>query len=210
MWHRLVCASALLALAAPLTMTTVAQTMTPVVPAATACQGVPQRSLVELFTPPSAATASSGAATPIVPSTGEPADATAAEAVVQTTQAVVACLNAGDYWSLVTLVSDTYLRRSFVDGPPRDPLARELAPFIEAVRGCKQCTVAPREGEDLLAIATIGAARMLADGRVGVDLTLSDPAGENPLTLFAAFVATDGRWLVDEIVELAGEGTATP
>jgi hypothetical protein len=181
----------------------------PVLPAAAECQTVPQRSLVVLFATPSAPTAAPGAATPAAPPAGPPADAATAAAVTATARAVVACLNAGDYWALVTLVSDDYLRRSFVDGPPADPLAVELAPFVNAVRGCQTCEIAPREGEDRLAIAAIADPRVLADGRVGLDLTLTSPSGANPLPLFVAFVAAGDRWLVDDIVALGGEGTPT-
>jgi hypothetical protein len=165
---------------------------------------------VVLFATPVSATAMPAAATPVIPAAGPPADAATIEAVTATTRAVIACLNAGDYWSLVTLVSDNYLRRSFVEGKPVDPLALELAPFVKAVRGCQRCTIAPREGEDRLAIAAIANARMLADGRIGIDLTLASPSGANPISMVVVLVAVDDRWLVDEIIAVNNEGTPAP
>jgi ABC-type proline/glycine betaine transport system permease subunit len=182
----------------------------PVLPDASECQTVPQRSLVVLFATPVSATAMPAEATPAIPAAGPPADAATTEAVTATTRAVIACLNAGDYWSLVTLVSDNYLRRSFVEGAPADPLAVELAPFVNAVRGCQQCTIAPRKGEDRVAIVAIANARTLPDGRIGIDLMLASPSGANPARLVVAFVAVDDRWLVDEIVALNKEGTPAP
>jgi hypothetical protein len=179
----------------------------PVVPDAGECQTVPQRSLVVLFATPVAATAIPQVATPTIPPTGPPADAATIDAVTATTYAVIACYNAGDYWSLVTLVSDDYLRRSFVDGTPTDPLAVELEPFVNAVRGCQQCEIAPREGEDRLAIAAITNPRLLNDGRIGIDLELASPSGANPQRLVAALIAVDDRWLVDEIIAVDGDGT---
>jgi hypothetical protein len=180
----------------------------PVLPDASECQTVPQRSLVVLFATPSATAATPGAAIPAaVPAGGSPADAATTAAVTATTRAVIACLNAGDYWSLVTLVSDDYLRRSFVEGTPADPLAVLLQPFVNAVRGCQVCTIAPRKGEDRFAIATLADARRFADGRVGIDLTLASPSGRTPLPLFVAFVAAGDRWLVDEITPLGGMAT---
>lgn len=181
----------------------------PVLPDAVECQTVPQRSLVVLFATPVAANMPA-AATPEIPSTGTPADAATTAAVTATAHAVIACFNAGDYWSLVTLVSDDYLRRSFVEGTPVDPLAMELAPFVNAVRGCQKCTIGPREGEDRLAIAEIANARTLPNGRIGIDLTLASPSGAKILPLVVALVKIDDRWLVDEIIAVKGEGTPTP
>jgi hypothetical protein len=125
--------------------------------------------------------------------------------VIATTHAVVACLNAGDYWSLITLVSDDYLLRTFVDGTPADPLATELAPFINALRGCQQCEIAPRTGENQLAIVAITDIQMLQDGRIGLELELASPSGANPLRMAVILAAFDNRWVVDDITAIPTE-----
>ena len=171
----------------------------PVVPDPSACQTVPQRSLLVLFATPTGATHTADASSPTVPLSGSPADAAMTDTVFATTEAVVACLNAGDYWSLITLVSDDYLMRAFVEGTPADPLATELAPFINALRGCQQCEIAPRTGEDRLAIVAINNIRVLQEDRIAFDLELASPSGANPLHLAVILVAVDDRWVVDAI-----------
>jgi hypothetical protein len=179
----------------------------PVLPDASECQADPQRSLVVLFATPVSADATPSSILPPIESVGPPADAETVDAVTETARAVFACLNAGDYWSLITLLSDGYLRRSFVDGAPADPLASDLEPFVKAVRGCEVCEIAPREGEDRLAIAEITNVRVLDDGRIGADLTVTTPSGAMPDWLVVALITSKGRWLVDEIIEVNSQGT---
>jgi hypothetical protein len=174
----------------------------PVVPDASECQADPQRSIVILFGTPVSAAATPSSMLPPIASAGPPADTETVAAVTATARAVVACLNAGDYLSLMSFVSDGYLRRSFVDGAPTDPLAADLEGFVNALRGCEQCEIDPLEGEDLFAIAAITNLRVLDDGRIGADLTLTNPSGTWSDWLVVAFIASEDRWLVDQIIEV--------
>jgi hypothetical protein len=137
-----------------------------------------------------------------ISSEGPPADAETVAAVTATARAIIACLNAGDYSSLMSSLSDDYLRRSFVDGVPTDPLAVDLERFVNAVRGCEECEIDPLEGDDRFAIAAITNVRVLDDGRIGADLTLTNPSGTWSDWLVVAFVASEDRWLVDQIIEV--------
>jgi hypothetical protein len=180
----------------------------PVVPDASECQADSQRSVMVLFATPVSADATPIATLPPIASAGPPADAESVAAVTATARAVVACLNAGDFLSLMSFVSDGYLRRSFVDGVPTDPLALDLERFVNALRGCEECEVDPLEGDDRFAIAAITNVRVLDDGRVGADLTLTNPSGTWSDWLVVAFVASEDRWLVDQIIEVDSEGTS--
>jgi hypothetical protein len=177
------------------------------VPDASECQADPERSLVVLFATPVAAGATPGAGLPLIESIGPPADSEAVEAITVTTRAVFSCLNAGDQWSLLTLFSDDYLRRSFVDGAPADPVALDLERFVNAVRGCEKCEIVPLEGDELFAIVDITNVRVLDDGRIGADLALSNPSGTWSDWLVVAFVPSEDRWLVDQIIQVNNQGT---
>ena len=187
-----------------------AQAGNPVVPDETECEGVPQRSLVALFTTPVPATPRADATPVAVPQVASPAGEQTGEALTKLARAVVACLNAGDFWTLITFVSDDYLLRSFGNDSHPDPLAQELSPFVNAVRGCQQCTIAPLTGDDRLGILSIGDAWLLDDGRVGYALSLATPDGSQHIDIFVAFVRSGDNWLIDQIYPLDGESTPTP
>ena len=180
----------------------------PVVPDASECQADPERSVMVLFASPVAADATPSAIQTPIAAAGPPADAETVAAVTATAHAIVACLNAGDFLSLMSSVSDGYLRRSFVDGVPTDPLAEDLERYVNAVRGCEECEIVPLEGDDRFAIAAITNVRELEDGRIGADLTLSNVSGTWSDWLVVAFVASDERWLVDQIIKVDSEGTS--
>jgi hypothetical protein len=144
---------------------------------------------------------------PLIASDGPPADAETVDAVTVRTRAVFACLNAGDYMALLSQLSDDYLRRSFVDGTPTDPIAQDLERFVGLVRSCEACENTPLEGEDLFAIEEIANVRMLDDGRIGADLTVTTPSGARPDWLVVAFVPSEDRLVVDQIVQVDSQGT---
>jgi hypothetical protein len=179
----------------------------PVVPDASECQADPQRSILILFATPVAVNATPSAIFAPIPSSGPPADAETVAAVGATTRGVVACLNAGDFLALMSSVTDSYLRRSFVDGVPADPLAEDLQRYVNAVRGCEHCEVVPLEEDERFAIAALTNVRVLDDGRIGADLTLTNVSETWSDWLVVAFVASGDRWLVDQIVEVNGEST---
>jgi len=178
----------------------------PVVPDASECKADPERSITILFATPVAADATPSVLA--IASSGPPADAETVAAVTATTRAVVACLNAGDFLSLMSSVSDGYLRRSFVDGVPTDPLGVDLGRFVNAVRGCEECEIVPLEEDERFAIAAITNIRVLDDGRIGADLTLTNASGTWSDWLVVAFVAAEDRWLVDQIIEVDSEGAS--
>jgi hypothetical protein len=64
------------------------------------------------------------------------------------------------------------------------------------------------KGDDRFAIAAITNVRELEDGRIGADLTLSNVSGSWSDWLVVAFVASDDRWLVDQIIKVDSEGTS--
>ena len=174
------------------------------VPPAELCQGPPQRSVAPLFASPAAGTPTASAM-PFAMPTGQPADAAAAAAMTAAMRAVIACINTGQYFPVLTLVSDDYLRERFVPGAPTDPLSEELRPFVEALRGCQTCELEPLADDERFGIVAVEQARLLDDGRVGAVVRLSTPAAAEAgilLTAFVAFVSVEDRLLVDEIVEL--------
>ena len=118
-----------------LPVATAAQSETPIVPDEEECDSAPQRSLVALFTTPEPGASPIASPAALLESVG-PADDQAQAAVESVTRSVIACFNAGDYWALITFVSDDYLLHSFGANGPTDPLAEELASFVAAVRGC--------------------------------------------------------------------------
>jgi hypothetical protein len=198
MWHSARFALLLIMTFAFPVETAFAQSGQPTVPDEAECAGVPQRSLVALFTTPEpgASPVASPEATPASVATADDSTQAALESV---TRSVVACFNAGDYWTLITFVSDNYLLRSFGPAGPMDPLAEELAPFVAAVRGCEVCTIAPRTGNDRLAIISVGDGEILADGRVRSDIVLTRADGSANMYLTVLFVQADNQWLVDEV-----------
>ena len=188
----------LLIVSLALPVATVAQSEKPIMPDEAECDGMPQRSLVALFTTPEPG--ASPVASPVaLPEGGAPVDDQTQAAVVTLTRAVIACFNAGDYWALITFVSDEYLLRSFGPAGPMDPLADELAPFVAAVRGCEVCTIEPRTGNDRLAIASVSDGEVLTDGRVRCELVLTRPDGSEILYLTVLFVQSEDQWLIDQV-----------
>jgi hypothetical protein len=190
---------------------TAAQSQKPIVPDEDECDSVPQRSLVALFTTPEPG-APPAASPTALPESVAPVDDQTQAAVVTLTRAVLACFNAGDYWALITFVSDDYLLRSFggiQPVSPTDPLAKELAPFVAAVRGCEVCTIEARTGNDRLAILSVGDGQLLADGRVRSDIVLTRPDGSENLYLTVLFVQSDNGWLIDQVrgIGILGRGS---
>ena len=181
------------------------------VPADEECQGDPQRSVVALFSTPEAATPAA-ASTPFAPPVGQPADEATAAAMTATIRAVVACINAGDYFPVLSLVSDGYLRDRFAPGVPTDPLSEELRPFVEALRGCQTCEVAPIPEQERFGIVAVEQPQSLDGGRAGAFVRLSTAADPGAvLSTYVAFVPTGDRLVVDEIVDLAAAPpTPTP
>jgi hypothetical protein len=209
-WRRICIALVMLAGIASATSGARAQAANPVIPEEDECEGVPQRSLVALFETPGPATPSPGPEAAKVPQVVSPAGTQTSEALAKIARSVIACLNAGDYWTLLTFVSDDYLRRSFTGGEPPDPMAGDLTPFVNAVRGCQECTIEPRIGDDRLALLAIGDAWLLDDERTGFVMTLSSPDGSWTDDLFVAFVRSGDQWLIDQIYLLDAEATPTP
>lgn len=200
-------AAALLAVGPLTARTAQAQTPPPLdIPAPEECQGPAQRSVAPLFASPAASPAAATPA-PFVPPVGEPADQAQVTAMTGTMRAVIACINTGQYFPVLTLVSDDYLRERFLPGAPADPLSEELRPFVDALRGCQTCEIEPLAEDERFGIVAVEQPQRLADGRLSAVLRLSTPEAAATgvvLTAFVAFVPAADRLLVDEIVELAG------
>jgi hypothetical protein len=126
--------------------------------------------------------------------TGEPADATTAEAAAAVANEFAACLNARDVFRLFSLLSDDLVRTLGAE------VGLEMeSPADWATAAAAQPTPVP-EGARLV-ILEIRDARVLPDGRVGmvqVQDVLDD--GEGPRSSLVVLVETEGRWLVDAVV----------
>jgi hypothetical protein len=207
MWRHICLALVILAGIALATPGARAQAGNPVVPEEEECEGAPQRSLVALFATPRPATPAPAPDASDIPQVVSPAGS---QEWTSLARAVLACLNTGDYWTLITFFSDDYLLRSFVEGEPADPVGHDLAPFVNAVRGCEECIIEPRTGNDRLALLAIGEPWLLDDGRTGFDITISNPEGGDAGDFFVACIRADDQWLIDQIYPLDAEATPTP
>ena len=181
----------------------------PVTPDPAACQVEPRAAddLLALWYGPAgspvAALPNGEAATEVVISLGPPADAATVAAIEATVVEVFACFAAGDFPRATALFTDELVARF---GPEPGTPEEEARAFVEA-------TPEP-EGEPTLILA-ITDVMDLGGGRVGA-FVVERSGGDPPLTSYAVFVESDGRWLVDDVVEFStpafeeGEGTPAP
>jgi hypothetical protein len=166
----------------------------PTTPDAADCVVAPKpvEEILTIMATPVAATASPA---PFVIPEGEPADERTADAVVATLYQVFACANAGYAPRFASLYTDDFLRDFFAGVP-----ASDLVGFLSA-------PPQPLPDEQKRVIIRIGEVQRHPDGRAGVPIILDepdDPRTEEPDYVILARV--DGRWLVDEIHEDAGDG----
>jgi hypothetical protein len=133
---------------------------------------------------------------------GPPVDAATQAGVEATLREVVACGNAGDFARRLALFTDRFARQF---GPPADVT-------IDAARAAL-ATPRPTPEAETARIVAIGQGRQLADGRVGVILTLDDPTARPRQQQLEALLQRNGdHWLVDDLLPIVSPATpiATP
>jgi hypothetical protein len=155
-------------------------------------------------------------ATPLAPSVaseaalpqGTATDAATTEAVAKTAREFLACVNAGDNFRSLALVSDTFLRRQLGGAIPTSD---QLAALRSQLEGAAAASPVPLARDKQGALVEVRDARMLPDGRVGavvvVDSAVGAPSQESALFLFSK---GGTRWLVDEIIVVKPDAEATP
>jgi hypothetical protein len=177
-------------------------------PAPGAACTVAPRSIDELIavwfgpegTPPAAATESPPVQSEAELPQGSPADAETVAAINATIHEFFACYDQGKVFEMLALASNDFVR---LFGPnlsnPEEDTPEEVRAILE-----EQLGATPEPG-DLSTVPTVVSdardARVLEDGRVGA---LFESEGD---IVFIIFEKGDGRWLVDEFVDVL-EGTA--
>ena len=183
------------------------------VPSAAECQVTPRTAseVVASFGTPAVPEA-----TPSVPSVkseaelpqGTATDAATTAAVTKTAREFLACVNAGDNFRSLALVSDTFLRRQLQGAIPT---ADQLAALRVQLEGAAAASPVPLAREKQGALVEVRDARTLPDGRVGavvvVDAAVGPLARNSALFLFSK---QEERWLIDEIIVVEPSGGATP
>lgn len=139
---------------------------------------------------------------------GNPADEATLAAVTETTRQFVACINAGDTFRSLAVVTDDFLRRQLGGRTPTEEQLAELESQLTAAAAASPVAL---DGANRGGLVAIRDARRLPDGRVGA-LVVVEAAGLDapPATAFFSFVETEGQWLIDDIVSLADGPAATP
>jgi hypothetical protein len=126
---------------------------------------------------------------------GEPADAETVAAVHAVVQELVACLDTGQTARSFTLMTDDLIRQITAGmGGVNAETAEELRGLLEAQLATPEAAAVERmevgQGRDV---------RVLEEGRVGGIWTIGGDAG------FIVFEQDDGRWLIDEIIDIIGD-----
>lgn len=148
---------------------------------------------------PTAADATPDPATFQVPD-GEPANDAQIAGVTATVNEVNACANANAFLRMFALYSDGYLARSI----PAEDLNPDALVYLATPIAPQEPNV--RFSYDVRDIV------VLDDGRIGALVTTFSPYGGGSYsTAWMAFIEQDGRYLVDDIVNLPGDSDqATP
>lgn len=169
-----------------------------------ACQVEPRDAawLEALFAPPAP-----GEATPApiqaspVPAdalpTGEPAGPDILFAINETLRELVACVNAGDEWRALALLTD--------EPTPRAVLTIFGAAFVQEPHPPASPT--PLSPEMRVPFFSIRDPRILPDGRVGAIVSNDALPDESS---FFIFEEQDGRWLIDDAYATEAGGAAGP
>lgn len=125
---------------------------------------------------------------------GEPADRATRAAVLDTVRQAAACINAGNFLALFALYTDDYFHRT---AEAEGPLTEEDFAFFAA-----EPEPLPAGGQ--VAILGVLDIRVLPDGRVAVLVDYLDPFEGTPFPARILFILVeqDGRWLIDEEIEL--------
>lgn len=139
--------------------------------------------------------------TPFLLPAGDPPTADAEAAAIATVREVIACRNAGDAGRLAALYTDAYLAR-LAALPPEE--RGPLATFGQEAN--------PVPAESRITLLLVEDVRSLADGRVGVLVSIDDPATDlgGPERLFAVLREEGGRYLIDDEIFPDAGSVATP
>jgi hypothetical protein len=181
------------------------------VPGPEECRVAPRdaAALVSILATPTAATPEA----PTVSSAtdlpqGEPVDEATLAAISETTRQFVACINAGDTFRSLAVVTDGFLRQQLGGLTPTE---EQLAALEEQLTVAAAASPIALEAASQGGLVEIGDVRRLADGRVGAVVVVGAAgAGTPPDTAFFVFLEADERWLVDEIVPLTASPVGTP
>jgi hypothetical protein len=138
-------------------------------------------------------------ASPIaLPAGGEAVGDETVAAITATVREALACFNAGAYLQAFALYSDGYFVRLFA----------AVGPYDQSVLDFLAAAPVPRAEEERLALLGVRETRRLAAGRVGAVVEVADPTTPGVEgRSFVIFVQANGRWLIDDVVPLASEGT---
>jgi hypothetical protein len=120
--------------------------------------------------------------------TGSPADPATADAVAVVVREFAACLNAGDLFRSMALVTDDFLCQS---------LARAGTVTLDEALAAAATPPVPLADDERVRIVAVRDARVLADGRVGVVFVQGGLR-----TSLIVLKEVGGRWLVDGIIEV--------
>lgn len=130
-------------------------------------------------------------------------------AITDTVHQLVACANAFDPLRILALISDQYigqLANAALAAQEQPELAEQLLVRFPVPLGAVA-------GGEPVAMVPVRDARLLPDGRIGAILesTIATASGADVTALFyVAFIEGEDRWLVDEVLPVAGEAFGTP
>lgn len=181
------------------------------VPAPEECRVAPRdaATLVSILATPSAATPEP----PVEPSVtdlpqGEPVDEATLTAVSETARQFVACINAGDTFRSLSLVSDAFLRQQLGGVTPT---REQLAALEEQLAAAAVASPVALEAASQGGIIEVGDARRLEDGRIGAVVVVAAAGAATPSdeALFV-FLETDEGLVVDAVVPLTPSPAGTP
>ena len=193
-----------------------AQQATPVgspsVPTPEECQVAPRKAsdLVSAFATPAVA------ATPLPAAVaseaelpqGVPADEATAAALQDTARQFLACVNAGDNFRSLALVTDDFLRAQLGGAVPT---AEQLAALQAQLEGAAAASPVALAREQQGALVEVRDARMLTDGRAAAVVVVSSPAAnQTQQSALFVFAKPADRWLIDQIIVVAQSPAGTP
>ena len=170
----------------------------PATPSPDACMVEPRdaESLLALLGPPEpggfpTTVSEAGGAELIEVPVGRPATTEIKEGIVATVHEFYACSNSGDMRSAFALGTDRYLQ----DYDDLGTLTNEDIAFLTG----DPVSVPVEFHTAVIAVSNV---TVLGDGRAAAFVTTETPF-EDPATEIMIFVQQDGRWLLDEVIELA-------
>jgi len=170
-----------------------------VVPDAALCQAQPRTvdHLVALFANATPVAAADGSDHAMVP-TGQTASSVLAAEVTATVHAAFACLNSGQWFRFMGLLTDHAIVTAF------PWLANELA---MGVVPNEISTPSPLPADLVQTIIAVADVTTLGNDRVGAFVIFLDPASGNPgpHVLHLVFVRSGSGWLIDDVVEFSNE-----